>query len=153
TGRPFDPLGDRPDPWTQRVPQTGMPRRPFAISRLERSTSGGGTIGSRESPSPGRSRTGPSSEPVAADDRSGLRGSGPGQSGLLDIVGQVHFSDHAATGGNNMKGQVRRPTAAFIGASWLALFVGVIAYLVGLWNSAMPLNERGYYFTVLMFGL
>ena len=52
-----------------------------------------------------------------------------------------------------MKGQVQRPTAAFIGASWLALFVGVIAYLVGLWNSAMPLNERGYYFTVLMFGL
>ena len=52
-----------------------------------------------------------------------------------------------------MKGQVQRPTAAFIGASWLALFVGVIAYLVGLWNSAMPLNERGYYFTALMFGL
>ena len=52
-----------------------------------------------------------------------------------------------------MKGQVQRPTAAFIGASWLALFVGVIAYLVGLWNSALPLDERGYYFTVLMFGL
>ena len=52
-----------------------------------------------------------------------------------------------------MKVQAQRPTVAFIGASWLALFVGVIAYLVGLWNSAMPLNERGYYFTVLMFGL
>ena len=52
-----------------------------------------------------------------------------------------------------MKGQAQRPTAAFLGASWLALFVGVIAYLVGLWNSAMPLNERGYYLTVLMFGL
>jgi uncharacterized membrane protein YiaA len=52
-----------------------------------------------------------------------------------------------------MKLQAQRPTAAFIGASWAALFVGVIAYLVGLWNSSMPLNERGYYFTVLMFGL
>jgi len=46
-----------------------------------------------------------------------------------------------------------RPTAAFIGASWAALFAGVIAYLVGLWNSGMQLNEKGYYFTVLLFGL
>src|SRR4051812_47630828 len=52
-----------------------------------------------------------------------------------------------------MKPQVQRPTAAFIGASWGALFVGVIAYLVGLWNAQMLLNEKGYYFTVLMFGL
>ena len=92
TGRPFDPLGDGPDPWTQRVLETGMPRRPFAISRLEWSTPGGGTIGSGESPSPGRPRTGPSSEPVAADDRSGLRGSGPGQSGLLDRAGPGRFA-------------------------------------------------------------
>jgi uncharacterized membrane protein YiaA len=52
-----------------------------------------------------------------------------------------------------MKIQAHRPTAAFIGAAWAALLVGVIAYLVGLWNSSMQLNERGYYFTVLMFGL
>ena len=52
-----------------------------------------------------------------------------------------------------MKSQAQRPTAAFIDASWLVMFVGVIVYLIGLWNSAMPLNERGYYFTVLMFGL
>ena len=38
-------------------------------------------------------------------------------------------------------------------ASWLALFIGIIAFLIGLWNADMELNEKGYYFTVLMFGL
>ncbi|NHZ38208.1 MULTISPECIES: inner membrane protein YiaA [Massilia] len=47
----------------------------------------------------------------------------------------------------------QRPTGAFIGASWAALFVGAGTYLVGLWNSTMQLNERGYYFTLLMYGL
>ncbi|SFM80901.1 inner membrane protein YiaA [Variovorax sp. OV329] len=46
-----------------------------------------------------------------------------------------------------------RPTGAFIGASWAALFVGAIAFLVGLWNAQMQLNEKGYYFAVLMYGL
>jgi uncharacterized membrane protein YiaA len=46
-----------------------------------------------------------------------------------------------------------QPSAAFIGASWTALFIGVIAFLIGLWNAEMELNEKGYYFTVLMFGL
>lgn len=45
------------------------------------------------------------------------------------------------------------PSAAFIGAAWFALFVGVIAYLIGLWNAEMQLNEKGYYFTILLFGL
>lgn len=48
---------------------------------------------------------------------------------------------------------LQRPTGAFIGASWAALFVGALTYLVGLWNAAMPLNEKGYYFTLLMYGL
>jgi uncharacterized membrane protein YiaA len=46
-----------------------------------------------------------------------------------------------------------KPSSAFIGASWLALGTGMIGYLVGLWRSDMQLNERGYYFTVLMQGL
>ena len=46
-----------------------------------------------------------------------------------------------------------QPTAAFIGASWVALLTGVTAFIVGLWNADMQLNEKGYYFTVLMFGL
>lgn len=47
----------------------------------------------------------------------------------------------------------QKPTPAFIGASWMTLFIGVISYCVGLWNSDMQLNERGYYFTILLFGL
>jgi uncharacterized membrane protein YiaA len=47
----------------------------------------------------------------------------------------------------------QKPTPAFIGASWVSLFAGVISYCVGLWNSDMQLNERGYYFTILLFGL
>lgn len=46
-----------------------------------------------------------------------------------------------------------RPTAAFVGASWLALIVGACTYLIGLWNAQMQLNEQGYYFTLLMYGL
>jgi uncharacterized membrane protein YiaA len=46
-----------------------------------------------------------------------------------------------------------KPTPAFIGASWLALTIGVATYLIGLFNSPMELNEMGYYFTVLILGL
>lgn len=46
-----------------------------------------------------------------------------------------------------------QPSAAFIGASWAALLIGVTAFLIGLWNADMELSEKGYYFTVLMFGL
>jgi len=46
-----------------------------------------------------------------------------------------------------------RPTAAFVFASWSALLIGAGAYLIGLWNATMALNEKGYYFTILMYGL
>lgn len=46
-----------------------------------------------------------------------------------------------------------RPTSAFVGASWLALLVGGGTYMTGLWNAQMALNEKGYYFTLLMYGL
>ncbi|HMU10724.1 MAG TPA: inner membrane protein YiaA [Ferruginibacter sp.] len=49
--------------------------------------------------------------------------------------------------------QINQPSAAFIAASWLAFFIGTIAFIIGLWNAEMQLNEKGYYFTVLMFGL
>ncbi|MGR6903490.1 inner membrane protein YiaA [Lysinibacillus capsici] len=45
------------------------------------------------------------------------------------------------------------PTAAFKGASWAALLVGVTAYFIGLFNATMQLNEKGYYIAVLVFGL
>jgi len=47
----------------------------------------------------------------------------------------------------------QKPTSAFIGASWLALLVGMTSYCIGLWNADMQLNEKGYYFTILLFGL
>ncbi len=52
-----------------------------------------------------------------------------------------------------MQSIAQKPTGAFIGASWAALFIGAITYLVVLWNGAMQLNEKGYYFTLLMYGL
>lgn len=47
----------------------------------------------------------------------------------------------------------QKPTSAFSGASWATLAIGMISYCVGLWNADMLLNEKGYYFTVLLFGL
>lgn len=33
------------------------------------------------------------------------------------------------------------------------MLAGVVSYNIGLWNASMLLNEKGYYFTVLMYGL
>lgn len=52
-----------------------------------------------------------------------------------------------------MKHHLQRPSGAFVGASWLALLIGGATFLIGLWNSNMQLNEKGFYFTVLMYGL
>ncbi len=46
-----------------------------------------------------------------------------------------------------------KPSNAFIAASWVALGAGMAGFLIGLWRSDLLLNEKGYYFTVLMFGL
>ncbi len=46
-----------------------------------------------------------------------------------------------------------KPTPAFISASWAGLFIGMVSYCIGLWNAGMLLNEKGYYFTILLFGL
>src|SRR5262249_17780960 len=48
---------------------------------------------------------------------------------------------------------LQKPSAAFVGASWAVLLIGAVAYLIGLWNANMQLNEKGYYFTILMYGL
>lgn len=52
-----------------------------------------------------------------------------------------------------MSVQIQKPSAAFVGVSWAALFLGSIAFVVGLWNASMQLNEKGYYLTVLLYGL
>ena len=47
-----------------------------------------------------------------------------------------------------------KPTVAYVGTSWAVMLVGVLAYLLGLWNAqSMLLNEKGYYFAVLILGL
>lgn len=46
-----------------------------------------------------------------------------------------------------------RPSSAFVGASWACLFLGMGGYMIGLWNSAMSMTEKGYYFAILVLGL
>ncbi|QYH34763.1 inner membrane protein YiaA [Salinibacterium sp. M195] len=46
-----------------------------------------------------------------------------------------------------------KPTPAFIGASWVALLLGIVTYLIGLYNAQMELNEKGYYLAILLYGL
>jgi uncharacterized membrane protein YiaA len=52
-----------------------------------------------------------------------------------------------------MAAQANRPTSAFIGASWIALLAGTVAYMFGLWNAGIMLNEKGYYFVIFTYGL
>jgi uncharacterized membrane protein YiaA len=47
----------------------------------------------------------------------------------------------------------QKPTAAYVGASWGVLIIGILTYCIGLWNASMVLNEKGYYFTILLMGV
>lgn len=47
----------------------------------------------------------------------------------------------------------QKTSSAFVAASWVAMGSGMIGFLIGLWRAEMLLNEKGYYFTVLMYGL
>nr|WKN39184.1 inner membrane protein YiaA [Tunicatimonas sp. TK19036] len=49
--------------------------------------------------------------------------------------------------------KAERPSNAFVAVSWSMLLVGMTAYFIGLYNADMVLNEKGYYFTLIMFGL
>ncbi|WP_431244278.1 inner membrane protein YiaA [Flavobacterium sp. P21] len=53
----------------------------------------------------------------------------------------------------NNGGIALKPSVAFVGASWMTLIIGMTSYCIGLYNSAMAYNEKGYYFTILLFGL
>ena len=48
---------------------------------------------------------------------------------------------------------INKPTPAFIAASWVALLAGAVAYMVGLFNADMLLNEKGYYLILILYGL
>jgi uncharacterized membrane protein YiaA len=52
-----------------------------------------------------------------------------------------------------MNNKIENPTNAFVMTSWAALAAGVLAYLIGLWNLDVELRDKGYYFTVFIFGL
>jgi uncharacterized membrane protein YiaA len=55
---------------------------------------------------------------------------------------------------NNHTIQYQKPSGSFVAVSWVALFIGAIAFVIGLWNAkTMALNEKGYYFAILMYGL
>lgn len=49
--------------------------------------------------------------------------------------------------------EIQKPSGAFVAISWFVLITGIMSYIVGLWNAGLQLNEKGYYFTILMFGL
>jgi len=46
-----------------------------------------------------------------------------------------------------------KPTKAFILTSITMLTTGIVAFCFGLMNAEMALNEKGYYFAILIFGL
>ncbi|QNM86348.1 hypothetical protein H9W90_04275 [Polaribacter pectinis] len=46
-----------------------------------------------------------------------------------------------------------KPTPAYIGASWGVVIIGLLSYCIGLWNAGMELNEKGYYFAILLMGI
>ena len=47
----------------------------------------------------------------------------------------------------------QRVSSAFVAASWIALACGIIGFITGLARAEMLLNEKGYYFTILLYGL
>ncbi|TXD48999.1 MULTISPECIES: inner membrane protein YiaA [unclassified Polaribacter] len=46
-----------------------------------------------------------------------------------------------------------KPTSAYIGATWGVVIIGLLSYCIGLWNASMELNEKGYYFAILLMGI
>lgn len=52
-----------------------------------------------------------------------------------------------------MKAVSANTSTAFSFISWMALVGGVVVYLIGLWRSDMQLNERGYYFAVMILAI
>ncbi|WP_121667525.1 inner membrane protein YiaA [Mesonia aquimarina] len=66
---------------------------------------------------------------------------------------QEFLSEEKKSKESNSTFESGKPTPAFVTASWIALFVGMAAYCIGLWNADMWLNEKGYYFAILIFGL
>ncbi|AQS93082.1 hypothetical protein BXQ17_02870 [Polaribacter sp. BM10] len=55
---------------------------------------------------------------------------------------------------NKLKNELnQKPTAAYVGATWGVVIIGLLSYCIGLWNATMQLNEKGYYFAILLMGI
>ncbi|SHN07502.1 inner membrane protein YiaA [Polaribacter sp. KT 15] len=55
---------------------------------------------------------------------------------------------------NKLKNELnQKPTAAYVGATWGVVIIGLLSYCIGLWNATMELNEKGYYFAILLMGI
>ena len=48
---------------------------------------------------------------------------------------------------------IQKPTSAYVGATWGVVIIGLLSYCIGLWNASMELNEKGYYFAILLMGI
>lgn len=47
----------------------------------------------------------------------------------------------------------QKPTSAYVGATWGVVIIGLLSYCIGLWNATMQLNEKGFYFAILLMGI
>ena len=71
---------------------------------------------------------------------------------------QTTVSSNEETKKQSKKNKVNKemnqnPTSAYVGASWGVLIIGLFSYCIGLWNAGMELNEKGYYFSILLMGI
>lgn len=41
--------------------------------------------------------------------------------------------------------QTQKPSAAFVGASWLSLVIGMATFMIGIWNANLSLSEKGFF--------
>jgi uncharacterized membrane protein YiaA len=48
---------------------------------------------------------------------------------------------------------INAPTPTYINSTWAALAIGILGYLVGLWNADIQLNEKGFYFAIFLLGM
>jgi uncharacterized membrane protein YiaA len=48
---------------------------------------------------------------------------------------------------------LQKPTPAYVGATWGVAIIGLLSFCIGLWNASMELNEKGYYFAILLMGI
>jgi uncharacterized membrane protein YiaA len=71
----------------------------------------------------------------------------------LNMKSTVGFKKETIECQNNTPLKSQKPTGAFIGAAWFALGLGLISYCIGLWNADILLSSKGYYFTIIFFGL